>query len=42
MAGPRAWEGKELDPAKYVTELTTKDLDEIHGALMILTSKYLH
>ena len=39
MAGPRAWEGKQLDPAKYITELTTKDLTEIHSALLYLARK---
>ncbi|KAF2655318.1 taurine catabolism dioxygenase TauD [Lophiostoma macrostomum CBS 122681] len=37
VAGPRAWEGKELDSSKYVTEFTTKDLEEIKVALIHLT-----
>lgn len=40
VAGSMAWAGNELDPSKYVIELSNREIQDIRAAVIKVKSKY--
>jgi hypothetical protein len=40
VAGPMVWQGDELDPTKYIIQLSDRDIQDIRAAVIKVKSKY--